>query len=136
MYKKLIMNRNQLFSMAVAAMLVAACSTSKKTATTTAPSPAASVVKKARNGVYVPGNEELTAFQAKHPEATLASLNEGYSIYVGVCTNCHKPKAIYSRSEASWPGIIDDMAIKAKISDAQKEAVLNYVLAIKATAPK
>ncbi len=74
--------------------------------------------------------------QADYKDITMQTLTNGYSIYTGVCTNCHGAKSIYSRPAATWPAIIDDMAQKAKITDAQKDAVYKYVLAIKATQPK
>ena len=89
---------------------------------------------KSTNGVYPPGNEELVAIQKKYPDVTLAALQQGHQIYtVGKCINCHGPKNIYKRGEEQWKDIIDDMAERAKLSDADKDAVYKYVLAIKAT---
>ena len=89
---------------------------------------------KSTNGVYPPGNEELTAIQTKYKDVTLNRLMEGYSIYtMGECINCHAAQNIYNHNEIQWKDIIEDMAIKANISNAQKDAVYKYVLAIKAT---
>lgn len=110
----------------LATLVVAACSTSKKTTTTasTGIAPAKIAPAKPANGIYAPGNEELTAFQAKGQTATLEQLTEGYTIYTqGACTKCHNPNNIYKYSDADWKSIIEDMAQKAKISDVQKEAV-------------
>lgn len=93
-------------------------------------------VPKSRNGIYAPGIEELTAIQVRHKEVTMQTLNDGYAIYTGACTNCHGAKSIYFYPEDKWPGIIEDMAPGAKITNAQKDAVLKYVLSIKATQPK
>jgi mono/diheme cytochrome c family protein len=126
--------------------LIAACSSRKKsTAPTVSTAPAATVpssttvpllIARSGNGVYPPGNEELTAIQVKYPGVTLQTLTEGHAIYTGACTNCHGAKSIYSRPEEMWPGIMDNMAPAAKISESQKDAVLKYVMAIKATQPK
>ena len=122
-------------------LIISACSSSKKS-TVAATSVAAPVTPPAMlerppaTGIFAPGNEELTAIQAKYKDATMQNLTEGHAIYTGVCINCHAAKSIYSRSEGNWPAIIDNMAFKAKITDAQKDAVLKYVLAIKATQPK
>lgn len=129
------------------AITIVACNTSKKstTSTTTAPVNSAatstnttgSTVTKSANGIYAPGNEELTAIQTQHKEVTLDKLKEGHAIYTaGACINCHGAKNIYKRGEAEWKNIIDDMAKKAKISNEQKDAVYKYVLAIKAVQPK
>lgn len=127
-------------SIFLAVLIVAACSASKKTSTSTAsapphPAPVTPVAKPA-SGVFSPGNEELTAIQAKYNDVTMRTLTDGYAIYTGTCTGCHGAKSIYKRPEEAWRGIIDDMAIKAKISDVQKDAVYKYVMAIKATQPK
>lgn len=129
----------------VIALIIAACSTSKKSNTTavsstppiaeTPPSPFPFVI--AANGVFAPGENELRAIQQQFTETTLEQLNEGYVLYTqGACINCHEAKSIYKRPEEHWKDIIDNMASMAKISTAQKDAVYKYVLAIKATQPK
>ena len=93
------------------------------------------VPAKPKDGVYAPGNEELTALQAKYPEVNMPTLTKGYTVYTGVCTGCHDAKNIYKLHLADWPDILNDMAGKARISNEEKDAVNKYVLAIKATQP-
>ena len=129
-------------SIALAALVIVACSPSKKstssTATTTPSGPVAgsSMPVKSSNGVYSPGNEELAAIQVKYKDVTMRTLSEGYYIYTGVCTNCHPAKNIYSHAEESWPAIMDDMALRSRLTATEKDAVYKYVLSIKATQPK
>jgi mono/diheme cytochrome c family protein len=141
------MNRIKITFLFVSAVMLSACSSSKKSATAPAPAPAPTaatvtpylpppVMKKPVNGVFPPRNEQLTAIQATHPEVSMQTLTEGYKIYTGACTNCHHAKNIYSFPEDAWPAIMDDMAHRARISHAEKDAVYKYVLAIKATQPK
>jgi cytochrome c1 len=135
----------------IALTIVAACSSSKKTAnstpavssaklrvttSTTPETPAPTIVVKPANGIFAPGQEELTAIQVTYSEVSMQTLAEGHAIYVGVCTNCHIAKNIYSRPVERWSSIIEDMAPKSKLTDAQKDAVYKYVLAIKATQSK
>lgn len=139
--------------LAATAIIIAACHTSKKsttssttpntsatTPTTTAPTATTAIgptlPSKSKNGVFAPGNEELIAIQAKYKDVTMQTLTDGHAIYTGVCTNCHGAKSIYNRAEERWKGIIDDMALEAKLTEVQKDAVYKYVLAIKATQPK
>jgi cytochrome c1 len=129
-------------SLAAAVLIVAACHSTKKTETTAstpaAPeTPAAPVSEavKSKNGVFAPGEEQVTAVQMKHPGATLANLTDGYKLYTGTCTNCHGAKSIYRIAEAKWPHIIDDMGEKAKLTTTEKEALTKYIFAIKATQP-
>jgi hypothetical protein len=111
--------------------VLAACSSTKKSTSVSAPTK--NTVSK--NGIFEPGNDELVALQAKYSDLNMQTLKEGYAIYKGECTSCHEAKSIYSRAEAQWKGIIDDMAYKAKLNATQKDAVYKYVLAIKATQP-
>ncbi|MES2133326.1 MAG: cytochrome c [Bacteroidota bacterium] len=139
--------------LAITTLIIAACHSSKKsttstTAATTATVPATATAPtntitagpalppKSKNGIFAPGNEELIAIQAKYKEVTMQTLTDGHAIYTGVCTNCHGAKSIYNRAEDRWKGIIDDMALEAKLTEVQKDAVYKYVLAIKATQPK
>lgn len=117
-------------SFAAAVLVMAACHSKKKT-TSVATTPA-----KSTTGIFAPGEEEFTAIKTKFPDATLASLTEGHSIYTGACANCHNAKNIYRISEDKWPSIIDDMASKASITASQKDALTKYVFSIKATQPK
>lgn len=130
-------------SLVTAVLIIAACHTTKKTESTAASTPAAATTPsapeseavKSKNGVFAPGEEQVTAIQSKYPGATLAILTEGHTIYTGTCIGCHGAKSIYRISEAKWPHIIDDMGEKAKLSATQKEALTKYIFAIKATQP-
>jgi mono/diheme cytochrome c family protein len=95
------------------------------------------MVPKAPLGMYQPGSEELTAIQLLYKDATMSQLQEGHYIYtVGACIQCHGTTNIYTRNETQWKEIIEDMSLKARLSETQKDAVYKYVLAIKATQPK
>lgn len=102
------------------AILMAACGSSKNA------SPKPSII---------PGEAQLTAIKAKYPDATAEQLTEGHSIYTGACTNCHRQKKIFKRTEASWLHEIDVMSPKAKLTASQKDALTKYILSMKATQP-
>lgn len=136
------------FTIILAALAVAACTSHKKTSTsaatastkTTSSTNSATVssgpilLSKSADGVYDPGNSELAAIQEQNKLVTLQTLKDGYELYTKTsCVQCHNSKSIYERPTERWKDIIDNMAIKAKISEAQKDAVYNYVLSIKAT---
>lgn len=136
------MKSNQLILIAITAIFITACNTTKKNATSTnAVTPIAStnslVFIKPADGIYPPGADELAAIQVKYNDVTLNKLKEGHYTYTkGACVNCHGALNIYQYGEAQWKSIIDDMAKRANISDAEKDAVYKYVLAIKATQAK
>jgi hypothetical protein len=102
-----------------AVALITACK-SKKSGTASTPSG--------------PTEAQLTAAKTKYPNATMETLKQGHDLYYGTCTKCHGAKDITSRSEERWPGILDNMAKKAGITDTEKEAVLNYVMGVKLAA--
>lgn len=134
----------------VTAAGIAACKTSKKTTNSTTTATTSTqpttetptnvgplVLAKSKEGINPPENEDLLALQKEYPSETLTKLNEGYELYAKTtCTGCHGPKSIYRRDVSAWKGIIDNMADRAKLTEAQKDAVYKYVLAIKATQPK
>ncbi len=143
------MKTKNVILISTAVIIFAACRATKNNATTAVSVPASIVTAnqpvvqnsfestKYTHGVYPPGEQELTAIQAKYTNVTLDVLQHGFTIYsVGKCINCHGSKNIYKYSEIQWKDIMDDMALKANISDAEKDAVCKYVLAIKAAKPK
>lgn len=79
----------------------------------------------------LPGDAQLKAIQTVSVDVTAATLKEGYDIYVGACTNCHGKKNMHKQTEAEWQEDINRMAPKAKITDAQKDALWKYVLSMR-----
>lgn len=146
------MKTTKLILITIVALIIVACSSRKKstTSTTSAVTNPTSVttntstvsngpimVSKLAEGVRAPEDQELAAIQMQYKDVTKAQLNEGYVLYsFTACVGCHNAKSIYARPTESWKDIVEDMAKKAQISDAQKDAVYKYVLAIKATQPK
>ena len=111
--------------------LFISCSTSKKTTTTTTSKKNESISKPS-NGIYEPDSLALNAIKLRYDNISLKKLQEGYIIYTyGPCINCHNAKNIYQYDEKQWTNIINEMAVSAKISDSQKDAVFKYILSIK-----
>lgn len=114
---------------------IVACKSKQKTAPVAA-EPSSTTPVRPANGIYAPGAEEGLAIQKQFPGTSEAELLEGYKLYTGTCTDCHQPKSIYSRPESSWPRIIGEMSMRSHITTKQSDAILKYVLAIKATQVK
>lgn len=83
---------------------------------------AVTVIAACKSAFYVP-----TEANTK-PDANLSQLKEGHDIYMSRCGNCHKLYAPTKFNGEEWPGILDKMQPKAKITDAQKEAVFAYLV--------
>jgi hypothetical protein len=83
--------------------------------------------------LYTPGEAQLQKIQTVYPDATAQTLKEGHAIYIGACTNCHGKKNMYKRTAEEWEKDVNRMAPKAKITDAQKDALWKYVIAMRMT---
>jgi mono/diheme cytochrome c family protein len=133
----------------IPAVIVAACGSSKKIAASAA-SPGPTVpaapattstpfflLPNPASGAPAPGNEDLTAIQQQYKDVTLDKLKQGHSIYTqGACVSCHGASNIYQIDATKWEEILEDMSVKANITEVEKDAVNKYVLAIKATQRK
>lgn len=74
-------------------------------------------------GISPTDTAKVQAAFAKYPDA------EGKTLFLEKCGKCHKYRVPEMRTAEQWPGIIDKMAPKAKLTDAQKTAVLEFVKA-------
>jgi hypothetical protein len=68
------------------------------------------------------------AAEVKMSEVKLtAEITQGKEIYDNKCGKCHKLFSPTEFSRKKWPGIVDNMQRKAKITDEQKALVVAYV---------
>lgn len=129
-------------ALASAAMIYAGCKSHKHNTTSTAaatPPPATETAPPPPptppgNGATVtdPFVQLALIAQSRWPDVTAKTMSDGRELYYnGACVNCHGAKKIARFSEEEWPSIMDRMAPKAQITDAQKDAVLKYVIAVK-----
>lgn len=101
----------------IAVCLLSQCGGSKSLATAEPP-----------YGVARPGPAELTAAQKRWPTVTEQSLNEGYAIFTGQCTRCHKPRELTSRTEEKWESALSRMIPKAKLTEEEGVKVKQFIL--------
>jgi cytochrome c5 len=59
----------------------------------------------------------------------LATLHEGRRLFVSRCIECHTLPTVSAHSAAEWPRLIDEMAGRANLKPAERNAVLAYILA-------
>lgn len=109
----------------------ATASTAKASET---PAPAPGPAPAPKPMANAPTEEQLTAVKTKFPAATMDELKKGNTIYYGACTNCHGAKPITRWSQDEWVGIMDNMAAKANLSAADKDATWKYVTGVLLTA--
>jgi hypothetical protein len=111
----------QLFATAVFIILVLAACKSKKQASV---SP------------EVITDAQLTAVQARFPDATKAELQKGYAVYTGPCTKCHGSKDVNAYTEPKLLEIVDNMSKKAGISPEEKQGLIRFAVGVRATSKK
>jgi mono/diheme cytochrome c family protein len=75
----------------------------------------------------------VTPQMAALGKTPVATLEEGRHLYTGRCAACHSVDPVAKHSPEHWRDIMDDMAGKAKLSPAEKSAVLAYIMAARQT---
>ena len=65
---------------------------------------------------------------AKYPGASLATLQQGKSLYEENCSKCHGLKSPSAYNEEEWGKHVKRMAPKAKIDKATEGLILQYVV--------
>jgi hypothetical protein len=81
--------------------------------------------------LLLPTEQDLTHFPGGKDSVDLASIQQGYKLYVNKCSNCHYLYRPITYSAAKWKMQVEEMAVKAKITDEQKELILNYILTMR-----
>jgi hypothetical protein len=79
----------------------------------------------------------VTRASTQWPGVTGPSLSAGRDIFLAHCNACHDYPDLTAISDDRWPGILESMAKKAKLSTDQRDEVLHFVLASRSDqAPK
>ena len=60
-------------------------------------------------------------------------LERGRELFVHRCIECHTLPAMWKYSREDWPKVVNDMAHRASLKPAEREAVIAYILAVRAT---
>jgi len=68
------------------------------------------------------------ALAGAHQHVDLAALRKGRTLFVSRCIECHTLPAISQHSATEWPPLIDEMAGRANLKSAERDAVLAYIL--------
>lgn len=55
------------------------------------------------------------------------SVRTGNELYVKNCARCHKLKDPAKYTMAQWPGLVNKMQKRSKITDQQKAMILSYL---------
>lgn len=63
----------------------------------------------------------------------LAKLSHGRTLFVHRCIECHTLPPLWKYSREDWPKIVNDMSHRASLKPAERDAVVAYILAVRAT---
>jgi cytochrome c2 len=83
---------------------------------------------------YVPlVTPQMTATSHGNRGAGLSTLERGRALFAHRCIECHTLPPIWKYSNEDWPKIVDDMSHRASLKPADREAVIAYILAARAS---
>jgi hypothetical protein len=77
-----------------------------------------------------PTTEDAARAATQWPKATQASLEQGRSLYIQSCAGCHPLHRPVEKSPAEWPSILDTMAPRAGLKDAQRQLIEHYLVTV------
>lgn len=70
-----------------------------------------------------------TAIDAERGHVELADLQRGRALLVRKCGGaCHQPPLPEAHSAATWPLLLDEMAVRSNVDVAQRRLILNYLV--------
>jgi len=75
-------------------------------------------------------HEVVRAGERAHVDES--TLREGRSLFVSRCIECHTLPVVSRYDPVAWPWLVDNMAHRASLKPAEREALVAYLLAVRA----
>jgi len=69
-----------------------------------------------------------SASDAQRANIELAELQQGRSLLIGKCTNCHKAPMPSDHTAAEWPKKLDEMSARANLDYMQRSLIEKYLV--------
>jgi len=82
---------------------------------------------------YVPPVTQQMAAAKKGCRVDVATLREGRTLLVHRCIECHTLPPLWHYRIEDWPKIVDSMSHRASLKPAERDAVVAYIIAVRAT---
>ena len=82
---------------------------------------------------YVPPVTEQMAATKKGRRVDVATLREGRTLLVHRCIECHMLPPFWHYRIEDWPEIVNSMSHRASLKPAERDAVVAYIIAVRAT---
>jgi hypothetical protein len=82
---------------------------------------------------YVPPvTPQMAVASSRMQDVDLTKLREGRTLFVHRCIECHTLPAIWHYTSKDWTEIVNDMSHRASLKPAERDAVIAYILAVRA----
>jgi hypothetical protein len=77
----------------------------------------------------------VTSQMSKTGHLDIAQLRQGRTLFVSRCIECHALPSVAAHTAAEWPRLIDEMADRANLKPAEREALVAYIIAARTDSP-
>ena len=82
---------------------------------------------------YVPPVTQQMAAAKKGRRVDVVTLREGRTLLVHRCIECHTLPPLWHYRIEDWPEIVDSMSHRASLKPAERDAIVAYIIALRAT---
>ena len=82
---------------------------------------------------YVPPVTQQMAAAKKGRSVDITTLREGRTLLVHRCIECHTLPPLWHYRIEDWPEIVDSMSHRANLKPSERDAVVAYIAAVRAT---
>jgi hypothetical protein len=80
-----------------------------------------------------PVTPQMAPANSRKQDFDLVKLHEGRTLFVHRCIECHTLPVLWHYTPKDWTEIVNSMSHRASLKPAERDAVLAYILAVRAT---
>jgi len=74
--------------------------------------------------------QDAVLLAPRWPGTTVEDLERGRRLYVRRCSGCHNVVLPRAFPAEKWPGLVDEMAEKARLGPSEREDVVRFLVAV------
>ena len=83
---------------------------------------------------YVPPvTAKMASANSRRQDVDLNKLRQGRTLFVHRCIECHTLPPLWHYTPKDWTEIVNSMSHRASLKTAERDAVIAYILAVRAT---
>jgi len=83
---------------------------------------------------YVPPvTATMASGNSRRQDVDLDKLRQGRALFVHRCIECHTLPVLWHYTPKDWTEIVNNMSHRASLKTAERDAVIAYILAVRAT---